>query len=104
MRAQQLELIYSQSSLLYKVLPNAPWSILDKTRQRSRPHVDDIVGSAQTQPTDQLSNQLQKLSIQQTVASQTTDSAAPPTQTLDVHNVQSKNPKATQYPNEKKKQ
>jgi hypothetical protein len=32
MRAQQLELIYSQSSLLYKVFPDAPRSILDKTR------------------------------------------------------------------------
>ena len=32
MRAQQLELIYSQSSLLYEILPDAPCSILDKTR------------------------------------------------------------------------
>jgi hypothetical protein len=29
MRAQQIELIYSQSSLLYNILPNAPCSILD---------------------------------------------------------------------------
>jgi hypothetical protein len=40
MRAQQLELIYSQSGLLYKVFPDAPRSILDKTRQRSGPHAD----------------------------------------------------------------
>jgi hypothetical protein len=59
MRAQQLELIYSQSGLLYEVLPDAPRSILDKARQKSGPHVDGIVGSTQAKPTNQLSNQLQ---------------------------------------------
>jgi hypothetical protein len=58
MRAQQLELIYSQSSLLYEILLDAPCSILDKTRQRARPHVDGIVGLAQTKPTEQLMKQL----------------------------------------------
>jgi hypothetical protein len=64
MRAQQLELIYSQSGLLYEIFPDAPRSILDKTRQRVGPHADGIVGSTQTKPTDQLSKQLQQLSIQ----------------------------------------
>jgi hypothetical protein len=32
MRTQQLELIYSQPSLLYEILPDAPHSILDNTR------------------------------------------------------------------------
>jgi hypothetical protein len=32
MRAQQLELIYSHSSLLYEVFQDEPWSILDKIR------------------------------------------------------------------------
>jgi hypothetical protein len=59
MRAQHLELMYSQSGLLYKVFPDAPRLILDKTRQRSGPHADGIVGSMQTNPADQLSNQLQ---------------------------------------------
>jgi hypothetical protein len=58
MRAQQLELFYSQSGLLYKVLRDAPWSILDKTRYRSGPHADGIVGSMQMKHDDQLSNQL----------------------------------------------
>jgi hypothetical protein len=69
MRAQQLEIIYSQSSLHYEVLPDALRSILDKTKQRSRPHADGIVGSVQMNPVDHLSNQLQQLSVQQTVAS-----------------------------------
>jgi hypothetical protein len=104
MRAQQLELIYSQSGLLYEVFPDVPRSILDKTRHKSGPHADGIVGSAQANPTDQLSNQLQQLSIQQTMANPTTGSAAPPTQTSDVHSVQSTNPKANQQPDGKKKQ
>jgi hypothetical protein len=64
MRAQQFELIYSQSGLLYNILPDAPRLILDKTRQRARPHADGIVGSAQTKPAEQLTKQLQQLSIQ----------------------------------------
>jgi hypothetical protein len=104
MRAQQFELIYSQSGLLYNILPDAPRSILDKTRQRAGPHADGIVGSAQTKPAEQLTKQLQQLSIQHSAASQTTVSAAPPTQTSEVHSVQTTNPKANQQPEGKKKQ
>jgi hypothetical protein len=99
-----LELIYSQSSLLYEILPDVPCSILDKTRQRTGPHADGIVGSAQTKPAEKLMKQLQQLSIQHTTANQTTVLATPPTQTLDVHNVQSTNPKATQQPEGKAKE
>jgi hypothetical protein len=104
MRAQQFELIYSQSSLLYTILPDAPRLILDKTRQRAGPHADGIVGLAQTKPTEQLTKQLHQLSIQHSVASQTTSLTAPPTQTLEVHSVQTTNPKANQQPEGKKKQ
>jgi hypothetical protein len=84
-------------------LLDAPRSILDKTRQRARPHVDGIVGSAQTKPAEQLMKQLQQLSIQHTAASQTTALAAPPTKTSKVHTMQSTNPKANQQPEGKKK-
>jgi hypothetical protein len=104
MRAQQFELIYSWSGLLYTIFPDVPCSILDKARQRAGPHADGIVGSAQTKPAEQLIEQLQQLSIQHTTASQTTTLAAPPTQTLEVHTMQSTNPKATQQPEGKKKQ
>jgi hypothetical protein len=77
---------------------------LDKTRQRAGPHADGIVGSAQTKPAEQLTKQLQQLSIQHSAASQTTASAAPPTQTSEVHSVQTTNPKANQQPEGKKKQ
>jgi hypothetical protein len=71
MRAQQLELIYSQPCLLYEILLDAPHSILDKTKQRAGPHADGIVGSTQTKPAKQLMNQLQQLSIKHSVANKT---------------------------------
>jgi hypothetical protein len=104
MRAQQFELIYSQSSLLYNILSDAPRSILDITRQRAGPHADGIVGSTQTKPAEQLTKQLQKLSIQHSAASQTTALASPPTKMLEVHSMQMTNPKAPQQPEGKKKQ
>jgi hypothetical protein len=104
MRAQQFELIYSQSGLLYNILPDAPRSILDKTRQRVGPHADGIVGSTQTKPAEQLTKQLQQLSIQHSAASKTTALAAPPTQTSEVHSMKMTNPKPPQQPKGKKKQ
>jgi hypothetical protein len=68
MRYQQLELIYSQSGLLYDIFLDVPRSILDKDRQNFEPHADGIVCSTQGKSTDQLSNKLQQLSIQQTTA------------------------------------
>jgi hypothetical protein len=85
-------------------LPDAPRSILDKTRQRVGSHADGIVGSAQTKPAEQLMKQLQQLSIQHTTTKQTIVLVSPPTQTSDVHTVQSTNPMATQQPEGKKKQ
>jgi hypothetical protein len=96
MRAQQFELIYSQSGLLYNILSDAPRLILDKTRQRVGPHADGIVGLAKTKPAEQLTKQLQQLSIQHSMPSQTTALDTPPTQTSKVHSVQTTNPKATQ--------
>jgi hypothetical protein len=59
MRAQELELIYSQSGFLCEFFPDAPRYILDKTKHKYGPHADGIVGSTQANPTDPLSNQLQ---------------------------------------------
>ena len=69
MRDQQLELIYSQFGLLYEIFPDASRSILDKTKQRSGPHADGIIGSMQGKPANHLSKQLYQFSIQQMVAS-----------------------------------
>jgi hypothetical protein len=52
MREKQLELIYSQSGMLYEIFMDAPRSILDKAKQNSRLHVNGIVGSAQGNSTN----------------------------------------------------
>jgi hypothetical protein len=63
-----------------------------------------MVGSTQTNPTEKLTKQLEQLSIQHTVANQSTTLATPPTQTSEVHTVQLTNPKATQQLEGNKKQ
>jgi hypothetical protein len=63
MRAQQLELIYSQYGMLYEILPEAPWSTFDLTKPNSSPRVNGIVVSAQSNPIDQLSNQMKHFSL-----------------------------------------
>jgi hypothetical protein len=70
-------------------MPDAPCSILDKTIQRARPHANGMLVQHKQSP---LSKQL---FIQHIAANQTTILAAPPTKNLDVHTVQSTNPKAT---------
>jgi hypothetical protein len=89
--------------MLYEILPDAPWSTLDKAKQKSGPHANGIVGSTQRKSMDMLSNQLQQLSIQQTMSNQTPSSTIPTTQTSDVHSVQSTNHKANQQTKGKKK-
>ena len=44
-RAQELDLIYAQSDLLYKIIPNAPRSSFDP-KVKPGPHADGIVGCA----------------------------------------------------------
>jgi hypothetical protein len=70
--------------------------ILDKTRHKYGQHDDNIIGSAQANPSNLLSNRLQQFSIQLTVAILNPSLDAPPAQMSDVHSVQSTNPKASQ--------
>ena len=50
-RAQELDLIYAQSGLLYEILPNAPRSSFDP-KIKPRPHANGIVGYMRTKPMD----------------------------------------------------
>ena len=43
-RAQELDLIYSQSGLLYEIIPNAPRSSFDP-KLKPRPHANGIIVS-----------------------------------------------------------
>jgi len=87
MRVQHLELIYSQYDMLYYIFLDVLWSILDKAKQKFKPHADGIVGSVQNKSMDLLSNQLQQILIPHIVASHTPSSFVPPTQTSYIHSV-----------------
>ena len=59
-RAQELDFIYAQSSLLYDIIPNAPRSSFDP-KVKPGPHVDGIVGCASAKPTDSVEKQVSQL-------------------------------------------
>ena len=63
-RAQKLDLIYAQSSLLYEIVPNAPCSSFDPTFKPG-PHVNGIVGCTSTKPVDSVVKKVIHLSINQ---------------------------------------
>ena len=50
-RAQELDLIYAQSSLLYDIIPNAPHSSFDP-KVKLGPHANGVVGCTSTKPMD----------------------------------------------------
>ena len=50
-RAQELDLIYAQSGLLYGIIPTAPHSSFDP-KVKPGPHFDGIVGCASAKPMD----------------------------------------------------
>jgi len=100
-RAQQLELIYSQSGILQKYLPDAPGSKVDLAKPKPGPHADGIIGLVDTS-TMNLLNQLQQLSLQTASNNQVTSSNPLASQTSLINAVQSKNPKGNQNSNGKK--
>ena len=58
-RAQQLDLVYSQSRVLYDILPNAPRTETDPTKFVPGPHTDGVVCSIQNTVARQNVNQSQ---------------------------------------------
>jgi len=50
-------MVYSQSIVLYDILPNAPRAETDPTKFTPGPHADGIVGSVQNTATQQKMNQ-----------------------------------------------
>ena len=51
LRAQQLDFIYSQSGMLYKILPNATQAKTNPTKTMSSLHVDGVISSTVGQVT-----------------------------------------------------
>jgi hypothetical protein len=83
-RAQQLDLIYGQSGMLYHLLPDAPRSTYD-LRKNPGPNADDIVGYANVKSADSVTNQLKELSLSQSAGGPASSVSSNPTQSTDVH-------------------
>ena len=58
LRAQQLDLIYSQSGILYEIIPEAPRPTHDAEKPKPRPHADGVVGSVNSPTVESLAKQL----------------------------------------------
>jgi hypothetical protein len=97
LRAQQFDLIYAQSGMLYHLLPDAPRTSLDP-RQTLGPHADGIVGSDNVKSID---------STMKSARGPASSGSSKPTLSADVHSMQSsKNPNGDQqlYGNKRKGQ
>ena len=67
-RAQQLNLIYSQSRILYEIIPEAPRPAHDVEKPKPGPHADGVVGSVNSPTVESLSKQIHQLSVKQPTA------------------------------------
>ena len=63
LRAQQLDLIYSQSRILYEIIPKASRPIQNVEKPNPRPHADGVVGSVNSPTVESLDKQLHQLSF-----------------------------------------
>jgi hypothetical protein len=97
-KAQQLDLIFTQSGMLYHILLDAPRSTYDP-RQNPEPHANGIVGSTNVKSPDLVTSHLKELSLNQSAGGPTSFVSSNPTQSADVHSVQSSaNPNGNQQP------
>jgi hypothetical protein len=102
-RAQQLYLIYAQPGMLYHLLPNALRSTYNPM-QNPECHADGIIGSANVKYVDSVTNQLKEFPLSQSIRGPASFVSSNPTQSTDVHLVQSSaNPNGNQQPGGNKK-
>jgi hypothetical protein len=95
--------MYAQSGMLYEILPDAPRSNYDP-RQKSGPHADGIVGSANVKSADSVTIHLKELSLKKFAGGPTSSVSSNPTQSTDVHSVQSStDPNGNHQPGRNKK-
>jgi ribosomal protein L44E len=93
LRAQQLDLIYSQSGTLYDIIPHAHRPSYDPQRPTPGPHADGIIGTVSTPSISHVTDQMGKLSVNPaTAVSQPVASPSVPTQTSQVNTVQQAQP------------
>ena len=60
-----MDLIYSQSRILYEIIPDAPRPTHSVEKPNPGPHADGVVGSIKSPTVESLVKQLHELSIKQ---------------------------------------
>jgi hypothetical protein len=89
--------------MLYEILPDAPRSNYSP-RKKVEPHADGIVGSTNVKSTNAVTNHLKELSLNQSVGGPASSVSSNPTQSTDVHFLQSlTDPNGNQQPSGNKK-
>ena len=63
LRAEQMDLIYAQSGILYEIIPEASRSNHSVEKPKPGPHVDGVVGSVNSPTVESLAKQIHELSI-----------------------------------------
>ena len=84
LRAQQLDLIYSQSGILYEIIPEAPRPAHDAEKPKPRPHADGVVGSINSSTIEYLSKQIHQSSVKHSTR-ETTKAAPYPKMQIFLH-------------------
>ena len=65
LRAQQLDLIYSQFGILYEIIPKALRPTHNAEKPKPGPHVDAVVGSINSPTVESLAKQIHQLFVKQ---------------------------------------
>jgi hypothetical protein len=100
-RAHYLNLVYSQSSTLYELIPNATCATNDPSKPSSTSHANGVIGSVKTQSTSQSTGTTQWSTSTSAPSSNAPSSTSPQTQVSEVNTVQST---PSQQPGGKKKE
>ena len=82
LRAHQLDLIYSQSRILYEITPKAPRHTDDANKPKTGPHADGVVGSVNSPTVEYLAKQLHSLSVKHSIAEEAKAAPSPQNENL----------------------
>ena len=72
-----MDLIYSQSGILYEIIPKAPRPTHDAEKPNPGPHADGVVGSVKSPTMESLAIKIHELSVKQSKSEETKASPSP---------------------------
>ena len=94
-----MDLIYSQSGILYEIIPEAPRPTHNVVKPKPGPHADGVVGSVNSPTVESLAKQIHQLSIKHSMVEVSKASPSPQNENVFAQTSQ----KGNQQPGGKKK-